>query len=63
MIDYHKTLVGALKAILPAHYEMTITAKTPTPCITYLELSNTMAETGTTLGYSHVAYQIKVWSN
>lgn len=62
MIDYHKTLVSVLKRILPTHYEMTITANTPTPCITYLELSNAMAETGTTLGFSHIAYQIKVWS-
>lgn len=61
MIDYHKVLVTALKTILPTHYEMTLTSQTKTPCISYMELNNYAAETGDTLGYSIISYQIKVW--
>lgn len=61
MIDYHKQLVSALSTILPTHYEMTLTSKTKTPCISYQERNNAMAETGNTLGYSRISYTIKVW--
>lgn len=61
MINYHKVLVTALKTILPTHYEMTLTSKTKTPCISYMELNNYAAETGDTLGYSVISYQVKVW--
>lgn len=63
MIDYHATMVNALKTILPTHYEMTVTQQTKTPCITYLELNNIATEQGDTLGYSRLTYQIKVWGN
>lgn len=63
MIDYHKNLVTALKTILPTHYEMTLTSGTKTPCISYMEINNYAAETGDTLGYSELSYQIKVWGN
>lgn len=63
MIDYHKNLVTALKTILPTHYEMTLTSGTKTPCISYMEINNYTAETGDTLGYSELSYQIKVWGN
>jgi hypothetical protein len=33
------------------------------PCISYLELGNIANETGDTLGYSTIQYQIKVWGN
>lgn len=65
MIDYHKSLVSALNNILPTHYEMTLTSKTPTPCISYMELNN-YSETdiiNSTVGYSRISYQIKVWGN
>lgn len=61
MINYHQVLVAALKTILPTHYEMTLTSKTKTPCISYMELNNYAAETGDTLGYSIISYQVKVW--
>ena len=63
MIDYHSTLVSALKQILPTHYEMTLHSGIETPCISYMELSNAAEEEGDTLGYSRLQYQIKVWSN
>ena len=63
MINYHKQLVNSLSSILPTYYEMIITNKTKTPCITYLELNNAAAETGDTLGYNSMQYQIKVWSD
>lgn len=62
MIDYHKSLVTALKKILPTHYEMVLHSGLETPCISYMELNNATAETGDTLGYSRITYQVKVWA-
>lgn len=61
MINYHKQLSTSLSSILPTYYEMLLTKDAATPCITYLELNNAAAETGDTLGYSSMQYQIKVW--
>lgn len=63
MIDYHSNLVDALKTILPTHYEMTLTSKTATPCISYMEMNNYSTDIGDTLGYSRITYQVKVWGN
>lgn len=63
MIDYHKELKSALDTVLPSHYEMALTSKTTTPCISYMELSNVDTVTGDTLGYSRLVFQVKVWSN
>lgn len=63
MIDYHADLVSALKTVLPTHYEMALTAKTATPCISYMESNNYDVALGETIEYSYLAYQIKVWGN
>lgn len=63
MINYHAELVKALNSVLPTHYEMTLTAKTQTPCISYMETNNYVSANGDTLGYSYVSYQVKVWGN
>lgn len=67
MINYHKELVSALSKVLPTHYEMALTSKTKTPCISYMELNNysiTDSEgTGASVGYSRITYQVKVWAN
>lgn len=65
MINFHTKLVSALETVLPTHYEMTLTSKTKTPCISYMELSNSSASEviGATIGYSDIVYQIKVWAN
>ena len=63
MVNEHSNLVSTLESILPTHYEMVLTSKTETPCLSYLELSNVDTETGDTLGYSRIQYQVKVWSN
>ena len=65
MIDNHKNLVSALSEVLPTHYEMALTSKTATPCISYMELNNySDTETiGATVGYSRITYQVKVWGN
>ena len=63
MIDYNKELVSALEKVLPTHYEMVLTSKTATPCISYMELNNYTTENGDTIGYSRITYQIKVWGN
>jgi hypothetical protein len=63
MIDYHSKLVSALNTILPTHYEMALTSNTAVPCISYMETNNSVVANGNTLGYSRLAYQIKVWGN
>lgn len=63
MINYHIELVKALNTILPTHYEMALTSKTATPCISYMEINNYAVDNGDTLGYSRVTYQVKVWGN
>ena len=63
MINYHSELVKALNNVLPTHYEMTLTADTKTPCISYMETNNYVSANGDTLGYSVITYQIKVWGN
>ena len=63
MINYHPNLVSALGNILPTHYEMALTSDTKTPCISYMESNNYVAEYGSNLTYSRITYQIKVWSN
>ena len=63
MIDYHKELVEALSAILPTYYELALTSKTKTPCISYQERNNYVTATGTTQGYSYISYTVKVWDN
>lgn len=63
MIDYHSNMVSALKTVLPTHYEMALTSKTATPCISYMELNNYVSQHGDTLGYSYITYQVKVWGN
>ena len=63
MINYHQNLVSALKKVLPIHYEMALTSKTVTPCISYMEINNYSSDTGDTLGYSVITYQVKVWAN
>lgn len=63
MINYHSELVKALKTVLPTHYEMTLTAMTQTPCISYMETNNYVSTNGDTLGYSNIQYQVKVWGS
>lgn len=63
MIDNHKNIVSALSKVLPTHYEMALTSKTETPCISYMETNNYVSANGDTLGYSYVTYQVKVWAN
>ena len=65
MIDFSKEIVSALSNILPTHYEMALTSKTHTPCISYMILNDyCVTETqGATLGYSRITYQVKVWGN
>lgn len=63
MINYHAEIVKALNKVLPTHYEMTLTSKTKTPCISYMETNNYVSSSGNTLGYSRITYQVKVWGN
>ena len=64
MINHHTELVASLKTIgIGVHYEMALTSKTATPCISYMEINNYSSATGDTLGYSIITYQVKVWAN
>lgn len=63
MIDYHKSLVAALNTILPTHYELNLHSGLTVPCISYQERNNYARETGDTVGYSTIAYTVKVWGN
>lgn len=65
MIDLHKELVSALSSVLPTEYEMALTSKSATPCYSYQERNNYMITDalGASLGYSRVAYTVKVWAN
>lgn len=63
MIDYHSEFVGALQTVLPTHYELALTSKTKTPCLSYQERNNYDTEVGDTLGYSRITYTVKVWAN
>lgn len=63
MVNYHTQLVSALMGVLPTHYEMTLTSKTKTPCISYMEIDNSTTTNGDTIGYSRLQYQVKVWGN
>lgn len=63
MIDYSKQLVTALKTVLPTHYEMALHSGLKTPCISYMETNNYSIESGDSLGYSRISYQVKVWGN
>lgn len=63
MIDYSKQLVTALKTVLPTHHEMALHSGLKTPCISYMELNNYSTESGDSLGYSRISYQVKVWGN
>lgn len=63
MIDYSKELVSALNTVLPTHYELTLTSKTETPCISWQERNNYVSVNGDTLGYSYISFTVKVWAN
>lgn len=61
MIDTNKDIVKALSKILPTYYEMVLHSGIETPCISYMELDNSVQANGDTLGYSTIQFQIKVW--
>ena len=61
MVDYSKELVTTLNEVLPTYYELEVTSKTNTPCITYYELNNAAFVEGNTFGYSRLRYQVKIW--
>jgi hypothetical protein len=63
MVDYCKELVSALETVLPTHYELALTSKTKTPCISYQERNNYVSTNGDTRGYSVISFTVKVWAN
>lgn len=65
MTNWHVHVVESLRQAtrLPVHYEMTLHSGLKTPCISYMEISNTDELNGNTHGYSRISYQVKVWAN
>lgn len=63
MVDYNREFVSALETVLPTHYELALTSKTKTPCISYQERNNYVQVNGDTLGYSKVSFTVKIWAN
>ena len=63
MVDYCKELVSSLETVLPTHYELALTSKTETPCISYQERNNYVSTDGDTLGYSYISFTVKVWAH
>ena len=64
MIDFHPQLINALKTVgLPLHYEMVVNSNTKVPCITYLELSDSIRTQSDVTDISNISYQVKVWAN
>jgi hypothetical protein len=66
MLNLAKEFVSALGTVLPTQHEMTLTSKTQTPCISWMELNNyayTDSNDNSTIGYSMITYQVKVWGN
>lgn len=64
MKNYHLTLVSLLNNILPTYYEMQLSRECEVPCISYMEMSNSVSQGDTFDGVGDVAnvtYQIKVW--
>lgn len=62
MIDFHKEVVASLETVLPTHYEMVLHSGIETPCISYMELNNYVSTSGSTLGYSYISFQVKIWA-
>lgn len=67
MISLHEQVVAALDTILPTYYEMVLHSGLQTPCISYMETNNYLAtesaSEASTIGYSRITYQVKVWGN
>ena len=64
MIDYHPTLLKALKEIgLPVHYEMTLHSGLATPCISYMELTNYVSTQTDITEISIIQSEEEGWAN
>ena len=61
MFDYSKEIKAELDTILPTYYETFANDKTPTPCFTYMPLSNVANIDADLSRYSTLSYTVKVW--
>lgn len=63
MINYHNQVITALNTIgLPVHYEMVLHSGLKTPCISYMQLGDTIISQTDITDISRISYQIKIWS-
>ena len=63
MVDFHPSLVSALKTVVPTYYEMALTSNASVPCISFMESNNYDSDKGSNREYSVITYQIKIWAN
>lgn len=64
MVDISKEVVAALRVAtgLEVYYELMVDSTVKLPAITYTDYNNFQTtETGNTLGYNTIEYQIKLW--
>lgn len=62
MIDFGENMVSALETVLPTYHELALTSKCDVPCISWQERNNYVYANGDTLGYSVLAFTVKVWA-
>ena len=62
MIDFSENMVSALETVLPTYHELALTSKSDVPCISWQERNNYVYANGNTLGYSVLAFTVKVWA-
>ena len=62
MIDFSENMVSALETVLPTYHELALTSKSDVPCISWQERNNYVYANGDTLGYSVLAFTVKVWA-
>ena len=64
MISYKETLKAQLDTLgLPVLYELMVDSDTTTPCITYMEQSDTAHYEADNLRYSYKTFRIKLWGD
>lgn len=64
MLNYHTRFYNLLKEATRAdvYYEV-FTKKTATPCVSYMEVNNSVYASGDTMRFSNISFQVKVWSS
>lgn len=61
MVDYHTRFYNLLNEATSAHiYYEAFKEKTATPCVSYMEVNNSLYASGNTMRFSNLSFQVKV---